>query len=101
MYLQREEELLSSWWREYAECSEGPKERPKSGTNSDLKLKASSSENARPAQLYEVEEERVGVPVKGGLYEVIFLISFFLFLVSAFVNDLLFVCCMVLQVKLA
>lgn len=102
MYLQREEELLSSWWREYAECSEGPKERPKSGTNSDLKLKASSSENARPAQLYEVEEERVGVPVKGGLYEVFFfLISFFLFLVSAFVNDLLFVCCMVLQVKLA
>ena len=72
MYLQREEELLSSWWREYAECSEGPKERPKSSTNSDLKLKASSSENARPAQLYEVEEERVGVPVKGGLYEVIF-----------------------------
>ncbi|KAJ9676197.1 hypothetical protein PVL29_024946 [Vitis rotundifolia] len=69
-FLQREEELLSSWWREYAECSEGPKERPKSGTNSDLKLKASSSENARPAQLYEVEEERVGVPVKGGLYEV-------------------------------
>jgi len=23
-----------------------------------------------PSQLYEIEEERVGVPVKGGLYEV-------------------------------
>ncbi|KAL6316176.1 hypothetical protein AAG906_016006 [Vitis piasezkii] len=50
-FLQREE-LLSSWWREYAECSE-----------------ASSSENARPAQLYEVEEES-WCPCKGGLYEV-------------------------------
>ena len=83
MYLQREEELLASWWREYAECSEGPKERSRSSTKSDLKLKASSSEIAQPAQLYTVEEERVGVPVKGGLYEV-FTLFFFLFLVSDF-----------------
>ncbi|XP_057457051.1 phospholipase SGR2 isoform X2 [Lotus japonicus] len=55
-FLQREEDLLSSWWREYAECSEGPKVRQYSHTLS--------------SQLYEIEEERVGVPVKGGLYEV-------------------------------
>ncbi|XP_024026506.1 phospholipase SGR2 isoform X3 [Morus notabilis] len=30
----------------------------------------SSSESAQSAQLYNAEEERVGVPVKGGLYEV-------------------------------
>ncbi|KAJ0024171.1 hypothetical protein Pint_07041 [Pistacia integerrima] len=43
-FMQTEEELLSSWWNEYVECSEGPKEQPRS--------------------------KRVGVPVKGGLYEV-------------------------------
>lgn len=65
-FLQREEELLSCWWKEFAECSDGPKARlisstedPQSRTSTDLS-----------AQLYEVEEERVGVPVKGGLYEV-------------------------------
>ncbi|XP_062024723.1 phospholipase SGR2 isoform X1 [Rosa rugosa] len=61
-FLQREEELLSCWWREYAECSEGPKERPSSSKKVD--------EKARSVPLYEEEEERVGVPVKGGLYEV-------------------------------
>lgn len=60
-FLQREEELLSSWWREYAECSEGPSGRPK---------KASSPESDQSPELFAVEEERVGVPVKGGLYEV-------------------------------
>lgn len=58
-FLQREEELLSSWWREYAECSVGPRERQTSGTT---KLDRH--------QFCEIEEERVGVPVKGGLYEV-------------------------------
>ncbi|WJX43509.1 Phospholipase sgr2, variant 2 [Trifolium repens] len=57
-FLQREEELLSSWWREYAECSDGPRERQTSGTKLDRH------------QFCEIEEERVGVPVKGGLYEV-------------------------------
>lgn len=71
IYLQREEELLSCWWKEYAECSEGPKERPRAGTKSDSNLKASTLGNTLPTKLYEVEEERVGVPVKGGLYEVI------------------------------
>lgn len=62
-FLQREEELLSYWWREYAECSEGP---TGSCTTSNVILDCGSDEN----ELYLVEEERVGVPVKGGLYEV-------------------------------
>ncbi|KAK7852745.1 phospholipase sgr2 [Quercus suber] len=68
-FLQQEEDLLSSWWKEYAECSEGPRGRP-SSSKVDKQQCESSSEGARSAQLYEVEEERVGVPVKGGLYEV-------------------------------
>lgn len=69
-FLQREEELLSSWWKEFAECSEGPKERPSSSSKKDPQLNASSSETVRSAELYAIEEERFGVPVKGGLYEV-------------------------------
>ncbi|XP_047954529.1 phospholipase SGR2-like [Salvia hispanica] len=62
-FLQREEELLSAWWKEYAECSEGP--RGKHGIDS-MKL----SSDCPDCQLSTAEEERVGVPVKGGLYEV-------------------------------
>ncbi|KAK7263811.1 hypothetical protein RJT34_31408 [Clitoria ternatea] len=69
-FLQREEELLSSWWKEYAECSEGPRERPASTTSSDSHIAGSFSGHTQPSQLYDVDEERVGVPVKGGLYEV-------------------------------
>ncbi|XP_062153849.1 phospholipase SGR2 isoform X4 [Alnus glutinosa] len=69
-FLQREEELLSSWWKEYAECSEGPMEQPSSSKVMDKKRSGSSSDSDLSAQMYEVEEERVGVPVKGGLYEV-------------------------------
>lgn len=61
---QREEELLSYWWREYAECSEGPKGQTSATTEADLR-------NPLTSELYVVEEERVGVPVKGGLYEVL------------------------------
>ncbi|KAJ3691677.1 hypothetical protein LUZ61_020841 [Rhynchospora tenuis] len=57
-FLQREEELLAYWWKEYGECSEGP-----SGSRS-------ISNDTESDDLYLVEEERVGVPVKGGLYEV-------------------------------
>ncbi|KAG0486261.1 hypothetical protein HPP92_008356 [Vanilla planifolia] len=57
-FLQREEELLAYWWKEYAECNEGPK-----GS-------CSCSETWDDHGLYFVEEDRVGVPVKGGLYEV-------------------------------
>ena len=70
MYLQREEKLLSSWWKEYAECNEGPHGRSSSGKKLDMGEDSSSSKGSQSAQLYAFEEERVGVPVKGGLYEV-------------------------------
>ncbi|KAL1324861.1 hypothetical protein AAHE18_13G120900 [Arachis hypogaea] len=69
-FLQREEELLSSWWREYAECSEGPRQRQSTSTNLDKQHNESLLERKKSFQLFEIEEERVGVPVKGGLYEV-------------------------------
>lgn len=59
--------MLSSWWREYAECSEGPRERQSSSSKADTE---SFMGHTQSSQLYEIEEERVGVPVKGGLYEV-------------------------------
>ncbi|XP_077224242.1 phospholipase SGR2-like isoform X2 [Tasmannia lanceolata] len=69
-FLQREDELLSGWWREYAECSVGPS-GPARGSDipSDMQPKLSSSKS-KSTQLYALDEERVGVPVKGGLYEV-------------------------------
>ncbi|KAJ4881271.1 Phospholipase SGR2 [Raphanus sativus] len=65
-FLQKEDELLSLWWREYAECSQGPipQVSPKTIPNKQ------SIEASVSSSLYAVEEERVGVPVKGGLYEV-------------------------------
>ncbi|KAL7176648.1 hypothetical protein ACSBR2_030067 [Camellia fascicularis] len=69
-FLQREEELLSSWWKEYAECSEGPMGHPSSSSKLNSQPKSSYLESEQSSQLYEFEEERVGVPVKGGLYEV-------------------------------
>ncbi|KAL8516477.1 hypothetical protein ACS0TY_014943 [Phlomoides rotata] len=60
-FLQREDELLSSWWRDYAECSEGPRGQ---------RSQKPSSESPESCQLFTTEVERVGVPVKGGLYEV-------------------------------
>ncbi|XP_052188278.1 phospholipase SGR2 isoform X2 [Diospyros lotus] len=69
-FLQREEELLSSWWKEYAECSEGPRGHPSSSAKSRPQSKVSSLEGAQSSQLFDLEKERVGVPVKGGLYEV-------------------------------
>ena len=78
--VQREEELLSLWWKEYAECSEGPWGRPSSSSNVDRKDSESSLARARSAKSYDVEEERVGVPVKGGLYEVSSLSCYFLWL---------------------
>lgn len=61
--------MLSCWWREFAECSEGPKVRPSSSKKLDEQGK-SSLERGRSVCLNEEEVERVGVPVKGGLYEV-------------------------------
>ncbi|CAN4087509.1 unnamed protein product [Withania somnifera] len=65
-FLQREDELLSYWWKEYAECSEGPKGAP---NRFNPASEISSPESSQAGEDL-VEEERVGVPVKGGLYEV-------------------------------
>ncbi|KAH6765763.1 shoot gravitropism 2 [Perilla frutescens var. hirtella] len=65
-FLQREEELLSTWWKEYAECSEGPRGQPGIVSKSSQQLSSESPD----FQLFTAEEQRVGVPVKGGLYEV-------------------------------
>ncbi|KAG7593575.1 DDHD domain [Arabidopsis thaliana x Arabidopsis arenosa] len=69
-FLQREDELLSLWWKEYAECSEGPRPKLNSKKKSVKQSIETPSESSVSSSLYEVEEERVGVPVKGGLYEV-------------------------------
>uniref|UniRef100_A0A1J3HS01 Phospholipase SGR2 n=1 Tax=Noccaea caerulescens TaxID=107243 RepID=A0A1J3HS01_NOCCA len=69
-FLQREDELLSLWWKEYAECSEGPIPQVNPKKKSNKPSAETSSEASVSSSLYEVEEERVGVPVKGGLYEV-------------------------------
>lgn len=69
-FLQKEEELLSIWWKEYADCSEGPKEPKASSSRLDAHLRSSVLESAGSPQLFTAEEEKVGVPVKGGLYEV-------------------------------
>ncbi|CAL9216981.1 unnamed protein product [Arabidopsis halleri] len=69
-FLQREDELLSLWWKEYAECSEGPRPQVNSKKKSVKQSIETPSEASVSSSLYEVEEERVGVPVKGGLYEV-------------------------------
>ncbi|KAH9625877.1 hypothetical protein KSS87_016508 [Heliosperma pusillum] len=63
-FLQREEELLSQWWKEYAECSEGPRKRSSSSSQTE------SPPISQKSEVFIVEKERVGVPVKGGLYEV-------------------------------
>ncbi|KAI3986406.1 hypothetical protein MKX01_037688 [Papaver californicum] len=70
-FLQREEELLSCWWKEFAECSEGPRGyRVGAETKMNVQQQACSSGDDHSAELDAADEERVGVPVKGGLYEV-------------------------------
>ncbi|KAM7266453.1 hypothetical protein ACFE04_004350 [Oxalis oulophora] len=64
-FLQREDDLLSSWWKECAECCQAPR----------ISLSSHDNHDDQSARFYEMEEEeeeeeRVGVPVKGGLYEV-------------------------------
>ncbi|EPS63168.1 hypothetical protein M569_11618, partial [Genlisea aurea] len=66
-FLQREDELLSSWWKEFAESSDGPKGDPSSSSNTSSAL---PSQGHGSWQVFADDEERVGVPVKGGLYEV-------------------------------
>ncbi|KVI01294.1 DDHD-like protein [Cynara cardunculus var. scolymus] len=70
-FLQREEELLSNWWGEYGECSEGPKGSVPSTSKSEPAVKPYNLPSTQSEQRYADEDERVGVPVKGGLYEVL------------------------------
>ena len=85
---QREEELVSAWWKEYAEVSAGPAKSSNAlsynlQTEKELaeeKLRSLSSASDRrsghigPASTSsdydDDDEEGVGVLVKGGLYEV-------------------------------
>ena len=84
---QREEELVSAWWKEYAEISAGPTKSSGSFSynfqtekeSAEEKLRSlSSSSDGRSGQKGpgsthsedDDDEESVGVLVKGGLYEV-------------------------------
>lgn len=82
-FLKQEEELVSAWWKEYAECSEGPLEagsRQQSSSaegpvkaadsdHSDSSVADTNSKQHSDIELYE-SDEVIGVSVKGGLYEV-------------------------------
>lgn len=77
--LQREEELVSAWWREYAEVSEGPvnsssqNREQREGSIGDLKSLNQTNDQGGSYggnSLDFDEGESVGVLVKGGLYEV-------------------------------
>ncbi|XP_047939773.1 phospholipase SGR2-like [Salvia hispanica] len=68
-FLQREDELLSTWWKECAESSAGPIETS-FVSKSPLHINRTLAGTPQSGQLYSTDEERVGVPVKGGLYEV-------------------------------
>ncbi|KAI5057564.1 hypothetical protein GOP47_0027579, partial [Adiantum capillus-veneris] len=78
-FLKEEEELVSAWWKEYAECSEGPLGASAKGkeisSEKDKDSEYSSngihetSKHLNDANLYE-SDEIIGVSVKGGLYEV-------------------------------
>ncbi|CAH8316378.1 unnamed protein product [Eruca vesicaria subsp. sativa] len=58
------------WWKEYADCSECPIPQVVSKNKSNKLLTETPLEAYVSSTLYEVEEERVGVLVKCGLYEV-------------------------------
>ncbi|KAL3699024.1 hypothetical protein R1sor_017046 [Riccia sorocarpa] len=85
-FLEREEELVSAWWKEYAESRVGPSNTPlasRSTTSPQVGAKAEAAKSLKAAQSdpsryrssrnfegpYD-EDESVGVIVKGGLYEV-------------------------------
>lgn len=87
LHIQREEELLSNWWKEYGECSVGPKGSLSSIPESDPQ--SYDLPSSQSSKLYTDEEERVGVPVKGGLYEVYFL-TLLVYHISSLVQDYTF-----------
>eukprot|EP00250_Pteridium_aquilinum_P016381 c23078_g1_i1 orf=201-2801(-) len=83
-FLKEEEELVSAWWKEYAECSDGPLDasakgqqsynakEPANATESESSRSTAASESSKQIddiELYE-SDEVIGVCVKGGLYEV-------------------------------
>ncbi|CAH8302150.1 unnamed protein product [Eruca vesicaria subsp. sativa] len=67
---QREDEFSSLWWEEYADCSPGSLAQVVPKNKSNKQLTETHLETFVSSTLYDVEEERVGVPVKGGLNEV-------------------------------
>jgi hypothetical protein len=84
VFIQREEELVSAWWKEYAEVSAGPTNALSYNLQTEKELaeeklrSLSSASDGRSSQKgpgstnseYDDDEESVGVLVKGGLYEV-------------------------------
>ncbi|KAH7290777.1 hypothetical protein KP509_30G063100 [Ceratopteris richardii] len=71
-FLTEEEELVSAWWKEYAECSEGPLETPENSNRLSSTISHDANEVAKfvsDTTLYE-SDEVIGISVKGGLYEV-------------------------------
>lgn len=75
------------WWKEYADCSQGPIPQVVPKNKSNKQLTETLLEAYVSSTLYEVEEERVGVPVKRRLYEVP---SFFAVLYDFHLNDNMF-----------
>ncbi|KAL2609785.1 hypothetical protein R1flu_028358 [Riccia fluitans] len=85
-FLQREEELVTAWWKEYAESRDGPSNTPAASTSTAYRQVGVTVEAEKPRKAaysdpnryrssrsfegpYD-EDESVGVIVKGGLYEV-------------------------------
>uniref|UniRef100_A0A0D3AAY9 Uncharacterized protein n=1 Tax=Brassica oleracea var. oleracea TaxID=109376 RepID=A0A0D3AAY9_BRAOL len=68
--LYREDDILSLWWKEYADCSQGSLAQVVPKNKLNKQLIDTHLETFVSSTVYEVEEERVGVPVKGGLNEV-------------------------------
>ncbi|BBN19897.1 phospholipase DDHD1 [Marchantia polymorpha subsp. ruderalis] len=79
-FLEREEELVSAWWKEYGESREGPSSAvPNSSDVASREIRASpdlkiaDSNRYKSSRSFETaydDDEIVGVIVKGGLYEV-------------------------------
>ncbi|CAH8354240.1 unnamed protein product [Eruca vesicaria subsp. sativa] len=68
--LTREKMSFPHRWKEYADCSEGPIPQVVPKNKLNTQLTETPLEAYVSSTLYEVEAERVGVPVKRGLYEV-------------------------------
>lgn len=67
--LTREKMSFRHWWKEYADCSQGPIPQVVPKNKSNKQLTETPLEAYVSSTPYEVEEERVSVPVKRRLYE--------------------------------